>query len=148
MLKFLNRRLSSIKGKGDDEREFHISITSVQGGAQVEIDMIEDGEATLETILLTPMDAAFFVHETEKNEYCACCPVGHGSDSKDIRVYREMADNTEWHFVGCPTECEIVAGDIVAYVPSLVVEAMANALRQMMDSLLYPSTGDVEEEFG
>ena len=148
MLKFLNRRSSSIKGKEDDEREFRISITSVQGGAKVELDMIEDGKSTLEDILLTPMDAALFIHETEKNGYCSCRIVGHGSDGKALMVCKEMADKAEWYFVGYPTECEISTGGIVAYVPSFVIEAMADALRKMMDSLLYPSTGDLEEEFG
>jgi len=147
MLKFLNRN------KDGKEREFRISITSVQGGAMVEIDQSEDGASGREeaNILLTPMDAAFFIHNTETREYKACPPVGHGTGGTDLRVYTvhsRAGDEDGWDFVGCPGECEIIAGVIDAYVPSFVVEAMSVALEQMMDSLLYPTTGDMEEAFG
>lgn len=147
MLKFLNRN------KDGKEREFRISITSVQGGAMVEIDKSEKGSSGREeaNILLTPMDAAFFIRQTETSEYKGCSPVGHGAGGTDIRVYTvysRAADEEGWKFVGYPGECEILAGEIHAYVPSFVVEAMSVALKQMMDSLLYPTTGDMEEKFG
>lgn len=140
MLKFLNRNQEG------NEREVRISITSVRGGALVELDVKQGGSTRAENILLTPMEAALFVEQAETSGYSFVQPVGHSADGAaiDVNARRQQP----WFFVGCYGTCEISAGKLSAVVPTFVVRAMANALARMMESLLYPTTGDMEEEFG
>ena len=142
MLKFLNRH------KDGREREIRISITSVQGGAMIEVTMEEGGKAIEENILLTPMDVACFVYSSWRGESHAFMPVGHGKDGADIRARSLMIEYPEWDFVGGPEDAEIRAGNIVFVVPSFVINAMRIVLENMMEPMMFPSTGDMEEEFG
>lgn len=142
MLKFLNR------DPEENEREFNISVLSTQGGAQLEFDMIENGKKKVETLFMTPMDAAFFVNQVESSRYVACEGVGHTSEGDVLRVYVTTVHSGKWHFVGHPGVCSICVGGIVAAVPAFVIEAIALSLKQMMTSLMYPTTGEMEEEFG
>lgn len=143
MLKFLNRNKNS-----GVEREIRISITSVQGGATIEVTMEEGGKTIEENILLTPMDVACFVYSSRYGENHTFMPVGHGKDGADIRARSLMIEYPEWDFVGGPEDAEIRAGNIVFVVPSFVINAMRIALENMMESMMYPTTGDMEEEFG
>lgn len=141
MLKFLNRN-----NKGVD-REIRISITSVQGGAMVEVTSI--GLGTREAnILLTPMDAAFFVSSAKRHGCCAFEPTGHGGDGGVLSARALLQPNGEWHFVGWPEDSVVTAGSITFVAPSFVINAMRVAVEGMMGSLMYPTTGDMEEEFG
>lgn len=140
MLKFLNRNQEG------NEREVRISITSVRGGALVEMDVKQGGSTREENILLTPMDAASFVEQAETSDYKSVMPVGHSAEGAAIGVCARLP--RDWFFVGGLGECEISSGKLTAVVPTFVVRAMADALGKMMESLLYPTTGDMEEEFG
>lgn len=141
MLKFLNRN-----NKGVD-REIRISITSVQGGAMVEVTSI--GQGTREAnILLTPMDAAFFVSSAKSHGCCAFEPTGHGKDGGVLSAKALLQTNGEWHFVGWPDNAVVTAGGITFVAPSFVINAMRIAIENMMESMMYPTTGDMEEEFG
>lgn len=141
MLKFLNRN-----NKGVD-REIRISITSVQGGAMVEVTSL--GLGTREAnILLTPMDAAFFVSSAKRHGCCEFEPTGHGEDGGVLSAKALLQQRGEWHFVGWPEDSVITAGSITFVAPSFVINAMRVAVEGMMGSLMYPTTGDMEEEFG
>jgi len=141
MLKFLNRN-----NKGVD-REIRISITSVQGGAMVEVTSL--GQGTREAnILLTPMDAAFFVSSAKRHGCCAFEPTWHGEDGCVLSAKALLQRTGEWHFVGWPEDSVITAGNITFVAPSFVINAMRVAVEGMMWSLMYPTTGDMEEEFG
>lgn len=147
MLKFKNR--NCVTGK---EVICKVSMESVQGGVEVQMDIEDDegNEVTGDTILLTPMDAACFVSETCKTKGTACMPVGHSTNGTGcaLGVYKILAE-CDWMCVGSPAEACLYAGDVVKMVvPSFVVMSMASAIVGMMDSLMYPSTGDMEEEFG
>lgn len=142
MLKFLNR-----SGKGE-ERMFRVSITSVQGGAMMDVSM-EDGSGSKDVdILLTPMDAASMIEDIKRSGGVSFTPVGHGRDGADVRAYTSFGERTEWYFVGAYAEACIEAGGLKMIVPKFVMHAIRIALESMMTSLMYPSTGDMEEEFG
>ena len=141
MLKFLNRH------NDRREREIRISITSVQGGAMVEVASL--GQGTREAnILLTPMDAAFFLSSAKSHGCCAFEPTGHGEDGGVLSAKALLQRTGEWHFVGWPEDSVITAGSITFVAPSFVISAMRVAIEGMMVSLMYPTTGDMEEEFG
>ena len=141
MLKFLNRN------KNGNDREIRISITSVQGGAMVEVTSL--GQGTREAnILLTPMDAAFFVSSAKSHGCCAFEPTGHGEDGAVLSAKKLFKPEGEWHFVGWPEDAVVTAGGITFVAPSFVINAMRIAVEGMMGSLMYPTTGDMEEEFG
>jgi len=147
MLKFKNR--NCVTGK---EVICKVSMESVQGGVEVqmEIEYDEGNEVTGDTILLTPMDAACFVSETCKTKGTACMPVGHSTTGTGcaLAVSKILAE-CDWMCVGSPAEAYLYAGDVVKMVvPSFVVISMASAIVGMMGSLMYPSTGDMEEDFG
>lgn len=143
MLKFLNRN------KEGKVRECHLAITSVQEGALVEATLIEEGgQERREDIFLTPMDAAYLISDAKAHDSLAFAPVGHGADGSDIRAWRIGGVLNEWIFVGGMAEACIRAGDIKMVVPAFVIEAICIALKGMMGSLMYPTTGDQEEEFG
>lgn len=147
MLKFKNR--NCVTGR---EVICKVSMLSVQGGVEVQMD-IEDDKGNKEmgdTILLTPMDAACFVSEASKTQGTACMPVGHSTKGTGcaLAVSKILAE-CDWMCVGSPAEAYLYAGDVVKMaVPSFVVLSMASAIVSMMGSLMYPSTGDMEEEFG
>ena len=141
MLKFLNRN-----SNGED-REIRISITSVQGGAMVEVTSLGQGTRE-ENILLTPMDAAFFLSSAKSHGCCAFGPTGHGKDGGFLGAKELLQRTGEWHFVGCPEDAVVTAGGITFVAPSFVINAMRIAVEGMMGSLMYPTTGDMEEEFG
>lgn len=143
MLKFLNRNKNS-----GVEREIRISITSVQGGAMIEVTMEEGGKTFEENILLTPMDVACFVYSSWHGGNRTFMPVGHGKDGADISARSLMIEYHELDFVGGREDAEIRAGNIVFVVPTFVINAMRIALENMMESMMYPTTGDMEEEFG
>ena len=147
MLKFKNR--NCVTGK---EVICKVSMQSVQGGVEVELD-VEDEEGKglqSDTILLTPMDAACFVSETCRTKGTACIPVGHSIKGTGcaLAVTKILAEH-DWMCVGYPASAFLYVGDTVnMVVPSFVVMSMASAIACMMGSLMYPSTGDMEEEFG
>lgn len=145
MLKFLNRN------NKDVDREIRISITSIQGGAMVEVTSLEVtslGPGMREAnILLTPMDAAFFVSSAKSHGCCAFEPTGHGEDGGVLSAKALLQPGWEWHFVGWPEDAVVTAGEITFVVPSFVINAMRIALENMMESMMYPTTGAMEEEF-
>lgn len=149
MLKFLN--------KNDvihHELEFWISMTSVQGGVQLDVDQVDHdmNERKQETILLTPMDAACFIEETRRTNGFACPQVGHSINGSNatIQVSKMLqgCNGVDWRFVGASSDVFIEVGAICISAPTFVVDAMRLALERMMETLLFPSTGDMEEEFG
>lgn len=148
MLKFRNRNEAQNR-----DLEFTVSMSSVQGGVLVEVDQYEYGvdgaPKKSETILLTPMDAACFVHETRRTGGVGCMPVGHATELSTLSVSRIIPGNpNNWEFVGVPAEAYLDVGSISMSVPVFVIDAMRIAMENMMDSLMYPSTGSEEEEFG
>lgn len=148
MLKFLNKKESHLMGEEDEVREIRISITSVQGGAMIEITVDQGGNKSEENILLTPMDVALFIDSAWRKDCRAFDPVGHGKDGADIRAHKLICPCSDWRFVGGPDDAVIKAGDLGFVVPSFVINAMRIALKNMMESMMYPTTGDMEEEFG
>ena len=142
MLKFLNR---SSKG---EERLFGISISSVQGGARVCLSMSGTEVSKDVDILLTPMDAASLIEDAKDSMGVSFKPVGHGRDGSDLRAYKIGGGKTDWYFVGALAESYIEAGGIRMMVPRFVIHAIRMALECMIASLMYPTTGDMEEEFG
>lgn len=147
MLKFKNR--NCVTGR---EVVCKVSMQSAQGGVEVWLD-VEDEEGNVlqrDTILLTPMDAACFVSEASKTQGTACITVGHSTKGTGcaLAVTKILAE-CDWMCVGYPASAHLYAGDVVTMVvPSFVVLSMASAIVGMMGSLMYPSTGDMEEEFG
>ena len=146
MLKFKNR--NCVTGR---EVICKVSMLSVQGGVEVQMD-IEDGDGNEEmsdTILLTPMDAACFVSEACKTKGTACIPVGHSTKGTGCALaVSKILAGFDWMCVGHVAESFLYAGTLIMVVPSFVINAMSTAITNMMDSLMYPSTGDMEEEFG
>jgi len=142
MLKFMNRH------KDGREKEIQISMTSAQGGVMIEVSAKQGGHTVDENILMTPMDAAQFISSAKYGCGKSFRPVGHGEDGADISASNHTGTMLEWHFVGGVDETSIRAGRITFVAPSFVVEAMRIAVEGMMPSLMYPTTGDMEEEFG
>lgn len=146
MLKFKNR--NHVTGR---EVICKVSMQSVQGGVEVQMDIEDDkgNEEMSDTILLTPMDAACFLYETRKSAGCWCRPVGHSTRGTGCSLgVSKIAVGNEWICVGHVAESFLGAGALTMVVPSFVINAMSTAIANMMDSLMYPSTGDMEEEFG
>lgn len=143
MLKFKN-----YNEREDMVRICTVSMSSVQGGVQVELDVGDKSE----TILLTPMDAACFVQQTKSTSGLACMPVGHSitGSNADLRIYRILhgSGDTDWRCAGYVADVVIKAGSIMMAAPAFVVDAMRLAIERMMETLMYHSTGDMEEEFG
>ena len=152
MLKFKNRETKTGK-----EFIYQISMSSVQGGVQVEVDEILEGSERKclrsRTVLLTPMDAAAFVYDTRVTKGLHCRDVGHcvsleGSGNTLWIGEVEKGSSVSKEFVSGLTEvCLYVAG-IAMFVPTFVIDAMRLAIEQMMVSLFFMSTGEMEEEFG
>ena len=149
MLKFLNKNDVIHR-----ELEFQISMTSVQGGVQLDVDQIDHdmNERKQETILLTPMDAACFIGEARRTNGLVCPQVGHSINGSNatIQVSKILqgCNGEDWRFVGASSDVFIEVGAICISAPTFVVDAMRLALERMMETLLFPSTGDMEEEFG
>lgn len=148
MLKFRNR--NQVQNR---DLEFTISMSSVQGGVLVEVNQYEYGvdgtPEKSETILLTPMDAACFVNETRRTGGIGCMPVGHAKELSTLSVSRIIpGEPNHWEFVGVEAEAYLDVGSISMVVPVFVIDAMRIAIENMMNSLMYPSTGSEEEEFG
>lgn len=151
MLKFKNREI-----KTGIEFIYQISMSSVQGGVQVEVDELQEGPEPKylrrRTVLLTPMDAAAFVHQTRVTNGLSCRQVGHGisigAEGSTLFVQLARGAVTGMEFVGDAAEVGLSIGGIPMMVPTFVVDAMRLAVERMMESLLFMSTGDMEEEFG
>lgn len=142
MLKFINRN-----DKKNRSRYISISMSSVEGGIELELD--QDGaECKEETILLTPMDAACFVNDLRTSGDTYCRILGHGAEGSAIGISQEVDSCGGWHMVGGTSDVLIGAGCIRAVAPRFVVAAMRVAVENMMDTLMYPSTGADQEEFG
>lgn len=142
MLKFLNRSANG------EERLFGISVTSVRGGAMVELTMKDKSGLKDVDVMLTPMDAALLIEDAKRSGGISFSPVGHSEDGADMRAYTIVGERTEWYFVGAFAESCMAAGGIKMLVPRFVIHAIRIALEGMMTSLMYPTTGDMEEEFG
>lgn len=149
MLKFKNRESST-----GDEFEYRISMTSIQGGIQVDVEEIGRGpKANRErTVVLTPMDAAAFAHDTRVTTGMSCRDVGHGVSGGAegltlwVRKLEGGVNNVE--FIGDSADVAISIGGITMVVPTFVIDAMRLCVERMFESLMFPSTGDMEEEFG
>lgn len=149
MLKFRNRI-------GSDEYECKISMYTSQGGIVVALDCERpDGTNASTTVLLTPMDAAFVSHRIGIVDECQA---GHSSKGETLTIYyRDYADASgkddgvvldDIEFVGDLWCGWIVAGPVKMAVPDFVLKAIKQAIDNAMGSLMYPSSGDFEEEFG
>lgn len=152
MLKFKNRDTKTGK-----EFLYQISMSSVQGGINVEVDEIqvepEMKNIRQRTLLLTPMDAAAFVHRTRVTNGLSCRQVGHGIsvDGAGMTLFvQKLASGGEtgMKFIGDVAEVGLNIAGISMVVPTFVIDAMRLAVEQMMESLFFMSTGDLEEEFG
>lgn len=150
MLKFLNRESAT-----GNEIEYRISMTSIQGGIQVDVEEIGRGpKANRErTVILTPMDAAAFAHETRVTTGLSCRHIGHGvsGGAEGLTLWvRKLArgDSTGMEFIGDCAEVSLGIGGITMVVPTFVIDAMRLCVERMFESLMFPSTGDMEEEFG
>lgn len=156
MLKFKNRETRTGK-----EVIYQISMSSVQGGIDVEVDEIkvepDVKNIRRRTLILTPMDAAAFVHQTRVTKGLSCRQVGHGISVDDSgwtlgltlsvqKIVRE--DVTGMEFVGDVADVVLTIAGISMVVPTFVIDAMRLAIERMFESLMSPSTGDLEEEFG
>lgn len=152
MLKFKNRETKTGK-----EFIYQISMSCVHGGVQVEVDEVQEGPEPKylrrRTVLLTPMDAAAFVHRTRISNGLSCRAVGHGigMESEGSSLYVQTlawCNVTGMEFVGAVAEAGLTIGYINMVVPVFVVDAMRLCVERMLESLMYHSTGDMEEEFG
>lgn len=152
MLKFKNRETKTGK-----EFLYQISMSSVQGGVQVEVDeiQVEPEMKTIRqrTLLLTPMDAAALVHQTRVTNGLSCRHVGHGidADSSGMTLFVQKlarGDVTGMEFIGDVAEVGLNIAGVSMVVPTFVIDAMRLAIEQMMVSLFFMSTGEMEEEFG
>lgn len=152
MLKFKNRETKTGK-----EFLYQISMSSVQGGVQVEVDEIqvepEMKNIRQRTLLLTPMDAAAFVHQTRVTNGLSCRQVGHGidADSSGMTLFVQKlarGDVTGMEFIGDVAEVGLNIAGVSMVVPTFVIDAMRLCVEQMMVSLFFMSTGEMEEEFG
>ncbi len=159
MLKFKNR------DKLGTELIYTISMSSVQGGVLVDVDEFQEGSEQKclrsRTVLLTPMDAAAFAHQTRITNGLSCRQVGHGTSSDGAgltlfvqKLSREdsrgniLAPVTGREFIGDVAEVVLSIGGINMVVPTFVIDAMRLCVERMFESLMFPSTGDMEEEFG
>ena len=152
MLKFKNRETKTGK-----EFIYQISMSSVQGGVDVEVDEIqvepEMKNIRKGTLLLTPMDAAAFVHQTRVTNGLSCRWLGHGTslDSAGLSLsVNKLASGgvTGMEFIGDVAEVGLHIAGVTMVVPTFVIDAMRLAVERMMESLFFMSTGDMEEEFG
>ena len=149
MLKFVNRHPQ----RGEFLTE--ISMTSVQGGVEVHMwrGRMDRSDPEECAVLLTPTEAACFVYGVSRSSGKACQDLGHGCGRHDEGATMAMysmipgTSESEWEFVGGYAEVAIRVGGLTAYVPTWIAQAMRLAVENMMDSLMYPSTGDTEEEF-
>lgn len=148
MLKFVNRHPQ----RGEFLTE--ISMTSVQGGVDVHMwqGRMDRSDPEEYAVLLTPTEAACFVDGVKRSSGKACMALGHGYGHSEgaTMAMHEVARGTaegEWEFVGDFAEVGLRVGGLIAYVPTWIPQAMRLAVENMMDSLMYPSTGDMEEEF-
>ena len=155
MLKFKN-----IDTRTGNEVIYQISMLSVQGGVEVDVDEIksetEIKNVRRRTIILTPMDAAEFVHHTRVTNGLSCRQVGHGISVDDSgwtlgltlfvqKIVRGDVDGME--FVGDVADVVLTIAGISMVVPAFVIDAMRLAIERMFESLMFPSTGDTGEEF-
>ncbi len=146
MLKFKNRLENGM------EVECRISMMTVQGGIQCDFDQIpEEGKSVSESILLTPMDAALFIEMTGSTCGLSCWQCGHSDSGATLSACKAQLYEHGQMFIGTCGGCEeawIHAGSITMRAPAFVVNAMRIGIESVMGSLMYPSTGDMEEEFG
>lgn len=146
MLKFKNRL------EGGVEAECCIKMSVVPGGVQCDFDQIpENGRSVSESILLTPMDAALFVEMTGSTQGLECWQCGHSERGETLSVSKASHHELGQTFIGTRGGCEEVwihAGSITMHAPAFVVNAMRLGIESIMGSLMYPTTGDMEEEFG
>ena len=151
MLKFKNRETKTGK-----ELLYQISMSSVQGGIDVEVDEIqvepEMKNIRQRTLLLTPMDAAAFVHHTRVTNGLSCRQVGHGTSlgGSGMTLFVQKLANgglTGMEFIGDVAEVSLNIAGVSMVVPTFVIDAMRLAVEQMMESLFFMSTGEMEEEF-
>ena len=150
MLKFKNREL----GTGN-EIEYRISMTSIQGGIQVDVEEIGRGPKSNRgrTVILTPMDAAAFAHDTRVTAGLSCRDIGHGvsGGAEGLTLWvRKLArgDSIGMEFIGDCADVSLNIGGITMVVPTFVIDAMRLCVERMFETLMFPSTGDMEEEFG
>lgn len=152
MLKFKNRDV-----KTGNEFLYQISMSSVQGGVQVEVDEVQEGAEPKylrsRTVLLTPMDAAAFAHRTRVTNGLSCRQVGHGTsvDGAGLTLFVQKLANsgvTGMEFIGDVAEVGLSIAGVSMVVPTFVIDAMRLAIERMFESLMFRSTGDMEEEFG
>ena len=153
MLKFKNR-----EGATGKEFEYRISMTSVQGGVEVEVDeeqVVPDRfPMRRRTLLMTPMDAAAFVNDTRVSQGLHCRQVGHcitndGSTGLTLHITKlARANVTGMEFIGDCAEVGLSICGVDMVVPTFVIDAMRLCVERMFETLMFPSTGDMEEEFG
>lgn len=161
MLKFKN--IDTRTGK---EVIYQISMLSVQGGVEVDVDEIksenEIKNVRRRTIILTPIDAAEFVHYTRVTNGLSCREVGHGISVDDSgwdlgltlsvqKIVTGDADDMEFvdgmEFVGDVSDVVLTIAGISMVVPTFVIDAMRLAIERMSEALMFPSTGETGEEF-
>lgn len=159
MLKFKNR------DKFGTEFIYMISMSSVQGGVLVDVDEFQEGSEQKclrsRTVLLTPMDAAAFAHQTRITNGLSCRQVGHGtiSDGAGLTLFVQKLSREDYRgsilppvtgreFIGDVAEVILSIAGINMVVPTFVIDAMRLCVERMFESLMFPSTGDMEEEFG
>lgn len=159
MLKFRNR------DKLGTELIYTISMSSVQGGVLVDVDEFQKGSEQKSlrsrTVLLTPIDAAAFAHQTRITNGLSCRQVGHVTSSEGAgltlfvqKLYREdsrgniLAPVTDREFIGDVAEVVLSIGGINMVVPTFVIDAMRLCVERMFETLMFPNTWDMEEEFG
>ena len=152
MLKFKNRET-----KTGNEFLYQISMSSMQAGVEVEVDKIQVEpdmkNIRQRTLLLTPMDAAAFVHQTRVTNGLSCRHVGHGTslDGAGLTLFvQKLARGgvTGMEFIGDVAEVDLNIAGISMVVPTFVIDAMRLAIERMFESLMFASTGCMEEEFG
>lgn len=152
MLKFKNRECATGK-----EFEYRISMTSVQGGVEIDVDewMVAPSKFPMGSakVLLTPMDAAAFVHYTRITNGHMLRDVGHGitddSSGNTLHVMKLVkADATGMEFIGDNADVVLFIGKVSMVVPTFVIDAMRLCVERMFETLMFTSTGDMEEEFG
>ena len=135
-------------------------MLSVQGGVEVGVDEIKsDAEINnirRRTIVLTPMDAAEFVHNTRVTNGLSCRKVGHGISVDDsgwdpgltLSVHKIVTEDVDgMQFSGDVAGVVLAIAGISMVVPTFVIDAMRLAIERMSESLMFPSTGETGEEF-
>ena len=157
-MKFKNRDV-----KTGNEFLYEISMSSVQGGVEVEVNEVqvepEMKNMRQRTLLMTPMDAAAFVHDARVTNGLACRQVGHGTsaDGAGLTLYVQNLSvrggefsNIDFigDFIGDVEEVRLSIAGVSMVVPTFVIDAMRIAVEHMFTSLMYSTTGDMEEEFG